>query len=209
MIPRMSCQKGYPILGGQMGWVFYYKYFTNFTAHSPNPAQYARAYITLSKWDSTLQDQVEIGHGELFFGELQSEFVYVEVPVEYYSDDTPDLLEISFYNPCDPSNQGASLSVDYVGLVGGLTPTAENNFENDIKIFPNPTSNYLNITLPPELRKTKFRVFDLTGRMVLLENISGNVTEKIELKGFENGMYSYQIISENKSIKQGKIIVLK
>ena len=88
-----------PYSGRPYGMGFYYKYFTNFSTDSPNPAKYARAYITLSKWDDALQDQVDVGHGELFFGELQEEFTYVEVPVEYYSDDTPELLEIRFYNP--------------------------------------------------------------------------------------------------------------
>ncbi len=201
--------RGIPFTERPYGMSFYYKYFTTYTDDSPNPAMYARAYITLSKWDSASEDQIDIGHGELFFREAQTEYAYVEVPIEYYSDDTPELLEISFHNPCNPHDHGASFSVDFVELVDRPTPTEGISVENKIKVFPNPANNYLNVTLPPALGNAGFRIFDAAGRMVISKSLFENFSENIELTGLMNGVYSYQIHNSKKILKQGKLTVLK
>ncbi|NGX83278.1 T9SS type A sorting domain-containing protein [Aequorivita sp. KMM 9714] len=45
----------------------------------------------------------------------------------------------------------------------------ENNFENQIKVFPNPTAHELNMTTPQNLAIDQINIYDVTGRLVQTE----------------------------------------
>jgi peptidyl-prolyl cis-trans isomerase B (cyclophilin B) len=76
--------------------------------------------------------------------------------------------------------------------------------ENQISVTPNPSSGqFLFSNLE---RENTIEVFDVTGRSVLKTSTKNNSCQ-IDLSDKSNGLYFYSITSQNKIIKQGKIIL--
>lgn len=74
-------------------------------------------------------------------------------------------------------------------------------FTDDIKIYPNPVSNYLYIQNALNHRHTEVKIYNQLGQMVLKTNIRG-AGGKVNLTNLSNGVYFY--IAGNKS---GKIML--
>ena len=77
-----------------------------------------------------------------------------------------------------------------------------------IRIFPNPTSGWISISLPGELsgQETDVQVFDMTGRKVLSHHSEGDAQLRLSLSGFTDGLYNVMITSGN--IRTSRIVVL-
>lgn len=93
------------------------------------------------------------------------------------------------------------------------TALNEPNFsELSIKIFPNPTANFINIELnDSETDSFVFRLFDTNGRILIEKTISNSFEKnRINLKGFLSGIYNYGIYTKTqKIIDSGQLIVTK
>ena len=57
-----------------------------------------------------------------------------------------------------------------------------NDFTNSINIFPNPSSQYINVTIDTEMKAV---VFDLLGKELISENITG----RLDISSLEKGTY--------------------
>lgn len=66
--------------------------------------------------------------------------------------------------------------------------------EKDIKIFPNPAKDYLNISFSNKDAFT-VEITDVTGKIVLTKRIIGDV-ERIDISSLQNGMYFVKVQSE-------------
>lgn len=90
-----------------------------------------------------------------------------------------------------------------------LFPTAVNEIElaaSSVKVFPNPVSDVLNITIDYNKAST-VNVLDITGRLIETVAIE-NGAAKVQVGGLGHGIYMYQIMSkEGKNIKSGKFTV--
>ena len=66
--------------------------------------------------------------------------------------------------------------------------------EAEIKIFPNPTSQQLNIQLKNcNTKNLRFSVFDLSGRKCLEKSLNNSFSQTIDIQQLESGIYQYQI----------------
>ena len=68
--------------------------------------------------------------------------------------------------------------------------------ENEIHIFPNPTSNRIFIEYPQFSGAEKLFFFDITGK-ILLENALSGVTSDIDISTFVPGVYFIKVITHN------------
>ena len=77
--------------------------------------------------------------------------------------------------------------------------------ENEVvKVYPNPTSNIVNISLPND--EAILLVYDLTGRLVLEQNlVSGSNT--VDVNSLNAGIYQSKIVSRNTIISADKIVI--
>jgi len=84
--------------------------------------------------------------------------------------------------------------------------TSENLIEF-VRIYPNPTQNYITIQLTNEIvGETKIDLFDIQGRKIISKNTIQN-TEELNLSGLTDGIYFLSI--QNKNHKIIKKIILK
>jgi hypothetical protein len=94
-------------------------------------------------------------------------------------------------------------NLDYlVASIVNDAPAAVNAIEqNNIKIYPVPADDYININ---GVDNAKVIISDIAGRTVVSQNISNNAT--INISNLQAGVYNLVIVSENNTLSQ-KIIV--
>ena len=86
-----------------------------------------------------------------------------------------------------------------------VCPTLANNqyeLTTGFSLYPNPTTNYLNISLADNETLTKVIVFDISGKIVIENSDSATL---LNVENLSKGMYIIKMFSENKSY-QSKFI---
>ncbi|MFZ4546022.1 MAG: BACON domain-containing protein [Bacteroidales bacterium] len=76
----------------------------------------------------------------------------------------------------------------------------------DLKIFPNPASDWLNIEMPEIQKQAIIQIIDLTGNIVIQQQNSGNPI-MLSVTGLSEGIYCLRVIFDNKLIY--KMIVIE
>lgn len=76
---------------------------------------------------------------------------------------------------------------------------------NEITVFPNPGNGQFHFSGLG--KENSIHVFDVTGRLILQTNLSGN-WNSIDLSGKEKGVYWYRVMEGNSIVKQGKITLI-
>lgn len=108
-----------------------------------------------------------------------------------------DLQEvIDFPQPLTPIEIGDSMI---------LISTSLPIIENTLKIFPNPTTDKINMTLPPTTKEIK--LLDSQGKEVLSQEIERTQTNhELSVAAYKAGVYHLQIVTEHRIYKE-KIII--
>jgi hypothetical protein len=106
-------------------------------------------------------------------------------------------------------NIGSTLWIDNINLIYIKENGIKQNLLSTLKanIFPNPATEVLNIELN-EFFAGNIVVYDLSGRMIMEEMISGTQSQ-INISTLSTGNYIYKLMSENSIFAQGKFIVTK
>ena len=85
--------------------------------------------------------------------------------------------------------------------------------ESNLTLYPNPTSNILNIDYCFENNSNQnfIEVYDLLGNLKSSIRISSDSTKKVSLdcSSFANGVYSCILKSNGKVLKSSKLVILK
>jgi hypothetical protein len=144
------------------------------------------------------------------------------IPSLNLSDDEITLPVITWENPIESANlsaivfaqldsdngindvlQAAIVDIDF----NILTALGENIENKNILIYPNPTSDILNVVFSTDEQKT-VRVFDQFGKMVYDIDLQNGVkSHQIETTRFASGVYFLQIESvENELIREKFIL---
>jgi hypothetical protein len=97
--------------------------------------------------------------------------------------------------------------IDYISLPQKVRETSIENFENvSVTIFPNPTSNYVNIDITNcNFSIKQIEVWDVYGKLIKKESFSGN-SGKIDMSNLSQGLYMLIIRQESKILNINKII---
>ena len=80
---------------------------------------------------------------------------------------------------------------------------------NEFKIYPNPTSGLINVSLIGSSSIKSIRIYDLPGKEIFCRTYAvseGSNNENIDLKGLENGMFIIKIIDNEDRIITSRII---
>lgn len=102
--------------------------------------------------------------------------------------------------------QGGHYFVSYVDVVCGqlVTAVSKENILNDIVIYPNPSNG--KISLNSSEINSHFIIINILGEKIFETKTIAEQTE-INLGNQKSGIYFYQIISENRYISTGKLII--
>ncbi len=101
----------------------------------------------------------------------------------------PD-LELYLYAPCEEDIQSSVFASVYFGNATAVNDLADNSL---LSVSPNPTSGWLQISLPTGNDLEAVRVTDLAGKTVRnLELGAGSNITEVDLSGLPKGMYALQ-----------------
>ena len=70
--------------------------------------------------------------------------------------------------------------------------------KEEIKIYPNPSSKYVNIVLPKNHSESKIMIYDVIGNIVFNKTIKSEFSHRINLANYSNGLYQIVITSKEK-----------
>ena len=83
---------------------------------------------------------------------------------------------------------------------------SNNNINLEISVFPNPTSNYLNLKITDfKTSNFNYQLFDIQGRLIKSNSINTHNTV-IKLENLATSTYFLKVTENQKSIKSFKII---
>lgn len=123
---------------------------------------------------------------------------YSTSPLNYYYTDLTALKKVNYYRVRQVDQNGAFAYSDIVSLAGtGLQ-------SGILKVFPNPVSSQLQVSLPVALwqgtANASIRIFNTTGRLILLKDVSGLPQTSINVSRLAAG--TYILVYETGSTKQ-------
>ncbi len=105
-----------------------------------------------------------------------------------------------YYSNCDDDRKNNRMRDD-----NNLVATDN----NQIIVYPNPSSNEINTLLILEEGKSAtILIYNLLGELVK-QNVLQNGNTKIDMSDLKSGTYIYNIIIDNSSVKNNKLIILK
>jgi len=92
---------------------------------------------------------------------------------------------------------GNNLYIDNVNI-GMMTDIAENNIQDEIQIYPNPTNGIINIQVPDDLRNTDISIYNMQGAEILkIETSEGERIYSADLGEYSEGMYLIRVNKAN------------
>jgi len=104
------------------------------------------------------------------------------------------------------------IKMDSVGNYGNSITSLKNiELDNlEITIFPNPSTDYININLSSELdvNKSSFKIVDINGSVVFSNDIQ-YYHSKVDISDLSAGLYFFQLYNGNVLLKISKISVVK
>ncbi len=135
--------------------------------------------------------------------------------VNYYTDVNPLIgtsyykIGVALYAACVPMRLQQSAQTNYfVQSFSNAAPITvvgigENSLQ-EVSLFPNPSDG--NITVKNLNSVSTMRVYDLTGRVVVQQQLHANGTQQVSLENLESGMYSFTIESETGFFREEVVI---
>jgi hypothetical protein len=96
-----------------------------------------------------------------------------------------------------------------VGLGLSAQTSGKNNVDQDndaiVSIYPNPASEFLNITVKNGLSKGTFKIFSALGTEIYADDV--DTFKKIDLSDFKNNVYILNIYSDNALVQTYRFVV--
>ncbi|MGX9986011.1 T9SS type A sorting domain-containing protein [Soonwooa purpurea] len=112
----------------------------------------------------------------------------------------------TFTNTFFSSNHSLSEGVHQAFEISTLGVDNQPSINLEMKVFPNPTASMLYLSYPNYSKnKSKYNLFDASGRLVRSANISSQESQ-IDLQIESSGMYILQVFSDNQILKSFRII---
>lgn len=102
--------------------------------------------------------------------------------------------------PCGDSQWGEV--EDYViNIQGGSSGVGlEETILNELIIFPNPTTGDMTIDLSDLTSRVNIEVYDLTGKLLISEDVNGGMAHTVNLTNYNAGIYQVKIVNNGRRV---------
>ncbi|MCS6818341.1 MAG: T9SS type A sorting domain-containing protein [Chitinophagales bacterium] len=184
---------------------FAYKY-------SANLADTAIINVNLFGYDAN-GNVVNYINGQVRLQRTNNQWINTFVPISYSNSQTgnPDTLIFSLLSSKDLINKGVkgstawfdNIRFSYKKKVGIQEAALE---YADIKLFPNPTNNFIRFQGHKDLSGHTFKAYSLDGKEINQKLMQGN---EVDISILPVGTYVFEIVKENFVALKGKFIVSK
>ena len=93
----------------------------------------------------------------------------------------------------DPNFSQSSMIIDYVRVYQNTTASTEDIFANKFSVYPNPSSDVLNIRTNEPIDKVE--LYNIIGQLIVAKK-----TTNINISSLKTGIYILKIYSGNRSV---------
>ena len=77
---------------------------------------------------------------------------------------------------------------------------------NNLKVFPNPTSDILNFQFETPIENAEIRIYSTIGQLMTNQKLTNNDVQ-FDVSNYQHGMYFYGVYVEGQLIKQGQVLI--
>ncbi|MFN5325200.1 MAG: SBBP repeat-containing protein [Bacteroidota bacterium] len=100
----------------------------------------------------------------------------------------------------------STVQVPY-GSTAGLS---EDGSMSDVRVYPNPANEYVQVQMVKEVMVREIRVVDQTGRVAISKSINKSIkTTRMDVSRLISGVYTIQVISDDQRINQRRLNIIK
>jgi hypothetical protein len=103
------------------------------------------------------------------------------------------------------STPGAVLWIDNVSIINDFFASVDENVRHEIKAYPNPGRDVINIELPSGQHSATAELRDITGKLVFSENCRGSITQ-MNTSALSEGTYTLDVYNEQ--FRSNKLVVI-
>ncbi|HBF87071.1 MAG TPA: hypothetical protein DDX39_00405 [Bacteroidales bacterium] len=175
---------------------------TGYYKYSPNTTDSCGILIDLFKYNSSTSDRDTIGSGILTSGEVL-DWTYFEVPINYVSSENPDSFNIiALSSDTSDIKPESTLWLDKLTLFEE-SAIDENDLQNSLLVYPNPTNGELNIKFKNNLfEDITIQLIDIFGKVLFCDYITRNqyFQKNISLQKYSAGLYFISLKSKEYSV---------
>ncbi len=148
------------------------------------------------------------GGGKLNLNSQKQVWTLFEIPLNYQPNITPDTVNILFSSSIMKNNLpiGSCLEIDHIWFEGGsLGVNNKQDLINITKIYPNPTSSYVYIEVPKNMKNYTVSIYNTSGQRIITISSKSKVS-KVSTNKLSKGVYFVEVCS-NKLRKISKLLI--
>lgn len=169
---------------------------------------YTTAYV-VTQWDTPMQ--LYVAKCSSFASEANATFVYDQtIETDVYRSDTLLYSDMCGFDSLNIMVQNGADTVTYHINMVGLFSSLESELDADdpnIKIFPNPASDYFSIEdLPKDIQSIRLRA--MGGNEVLFLDPKNFECGSHSIEGLKPGVYMVEILCSDKTVYAEKLLVI-
>jgi len=174
----------------------------------------AKFEVSFTKYDALNQVSNVIGHGSATILNNTSTWTQLKFAINWTSSDAPDTAIVigaasGGYNLSNflasVGDAGSQLWIDDMMLWSGNIGIEEEYINENVHIFPNPASDFVNITTTGLAQDLKLFVYDMNGKQIMAKVITGN-SYLLDVTTLPNGVYGVVIQDNFNPIHRSKFI---
>jgi aminopeptidase YwaD len=107
--------------------------------------------------------------------------------------------------PNHPNYRLGALAGSACDTLSVATQNPESEEGGQVRVFPNPANDILNIEIPQNAVSLYYKIYDILGRQMQ----SGALQNQISLKNLENGIYIFHIMDKNGGVYRTVRVVVQ
>jgi hypothetical protein len=163
--------------------------------------------VQFTYWDNGMNMDMPLASGHLDLTGMAMSWTTFSVPINYLNGNSPDSCRITFSASGSTPTDNDYLYVDNLAFSGVAAGIAENHFDANITLFPNPASEKMTIDLSAlNDKKVSLEIFDVQGKQVkTISNINVSSKTVVEVAELTKGNYVLHVITNDGIIKRNFI----
>jgi hypothetical protein len=191
-------------------------FFSGYYQSYPLLNDSSAAVILLSKWNKTTHHRDTLAYNKLVFHGTVNEWTQFATPITYFDQtNVPDSLTILLLSCAGFNASNMFGSIGQVGsqaLFDDVTLSGFSGFplllmpSVNVKLSPNPASQYMKIETGRSIDNGFFEVYDAQAKLIRQIPMSGN-SKQISINDLSAGTYYYKLIENSKLLNSGTFIV--
>lgn len=188
------------------------KYFSGYYKYTSVNSDSADFFCALTKWNSTLNRRDTLGMAAYRELNTVSSYTKFNFKINYTDSITaPDTIVMLFSSSGGAQNfqgrVGSTLYIDEISLANTSGVYELLNNEVNVEVYPNPTSEILNINVLDKISGLSYSIYNMEGKLIVKDAIKQSVS--INISAFKEGKYFLSIHDAKGLVSSKNFIVAK